>query len=350
MTLAVSATAGVSPGFLPVLEHLESNSVQYFGSPLTSVEPTLELTGLYSRVLRVRIDAGGRVTSIFIKRYEPRSGTSEETTRFRRYVDREYARLLLAAGCATEAASVARPIAFLPEHFALITEQAQGVPLQGLFKRLAVLRTPTTRDRVQQALAHVATWVRNFQSAVPPNKPRTRDQRKYIDIRLLELVDLRRPGFGEAERAAVLECFDGQLARLTSADLAPVASHGDLCPSNILVHDNGVTVLDLAMSTDGTRYQDLSHLTLHVELAGRRFFFGSSLVDRLRSGFLQAFEPGLDARTPLFRMSYMQHAVCYLAEIARQERVLGNTVSEWRWRSRVAWCMNAMGVRPATRR
>jgi hypothetical protein len=331
--------------FLPVLEHLQSNSVQLFGSPLSSVEPTLELTGLYSRVLRVRIDAGGRVTSIFIKRYEPRSGTSEETARFRRYVDREYSRLLLAAGCATESASVARPIAFLPEHFALITEQAHGVPLQGLFKRLAILRTPAARDKVQQALAHVASWLRNFQAAVPPNKARTRDQRKYLDIRLLELVDLHRPGFGEAERAAVLECFDAHLARLAPADLAPVASHGDLCPSNILVHDNGVTVLDLAMSTDGTRYQDLSHLSFHVELAGRRFLFGSTLVDRLRSGLLHAFESGLDAHTPLFRISHMHHAVCHLAELARHQRVLSKPVSEWRWKSRVAWCMNAMGVR-----
>jgi hypothetical protein len=110
-----------------------------------------------------------------------------------------------------------------------------------------------------------------------------------------------------------------------------------------------VTVLDLGMSGDGTRYQDLAHLCFHVELSGYRLSLGSNVVERLKRALLEEFEPGLTADAPLFRIMLLQHAVCFLAQLARQERDPVNILNEWQWRRRVAWCIEMTGLAAATR-
>jgi thiamine kinase-like enzyme len=308
------------------------------------VEPIGEVSGRFSRVLRLRIEAGGHVSNVFVKRYEPRSGTPDETLRFRRYVETEFGRTMLARECATTSAGVARPIACLPDQFAIVTEEAAGIGLDRLFKRMAIFRTPSACEQVERALRCVASWLRHFQAAVPVEKTRVRDYRRYLDIRLQELAANGRGRFGEADRAAALSFFDEHWARVGPDDLTLVPIHGDLCPSNILVGPEGVTVLDLGMSTDGTRYHDLAHVFLHVELAGRRLRLGRPLVNSLNADLLRAFDPSLNAGAPLFRIMLLQHAICYLAQIARQERKPVGAIGEWRARRRVAWSLDVAGL------
>lgn len=334
----------MSPAFLPIIQQLESNGVHYFGKALSRVEPTEELTGRFSRVLRLRIETGGRILLVFVKRYEARSGTPDEEVRFRRYVTTEFARTMLALQCSTKSAGVARPVACLPDQFALVTEGAEGVGLDRLFKRLAFIRTPSACEHIQRSLGRVAGWLRQFQAGVPVVKTRPRDYRRYLDVRLQELAAHHWGGFGEAERTAALACFDENCARLCPGDLVLVPIHGDLCPPNILVRDDGVTVLDLGMSGDGTRYHDLAHLYLHVELAGRHLRLRRPLVNRLNAALLKGFEPNLDVRAPLFRVMVLQHVICYLSQIARQEREAQSAIHKWRLRRRMAWCLELAGI------
>ena len=308
------------------------------------MEPTGEVNGRFSRVLRLRVEAGGRVSTVFVKRYEARSGTPDEEVRFRRYVEREFGRTMSARECATASAGVARPIACLPDQFAIVTEGAAGIGLERLFKRLAILRTPSAGERVARALGGVASWLRHFQAGVPVEKTRVRDYRRYLDVRLQELAANGRGRFTESDRAAALAFFDDQWARVRPEDLTLVPIHGDLCPSNILVSIDGVTVIDLGMSTDGTRYHDLAHMFLHVKLAGRRLRLGRRSLDRLETALLRAFDASLTPDAPLFRIMLLQHAICYLAQIARQERELTSAVSEWRARRRVAWALDVAGL------
>jgi hypothetical protein len=311
------------------------------------LEPTAEMAGRFSRVLRVRVDLGDRTVTIFLKRYEARSGTPDEELRFRRYVNIEFTRTHLAAHCATRSAGVPRAIACLPDDFAIATEQAHGVGLHALFRRLAIVRTRAARENAERALAQVGGWLREFQAGVPVINTRVRDHRHYLDVRLQELARGRRQGFGEAQRAAALASFDAEHARLKPGDLAPVPIHGDLCPSNILVRDNAITVLDLAMSGDGTRCHDLAHLFLHVELAGRHLRLSQSLVNGLTHALLSGFEPSLHSGAPLFRIMLLQHVVCDLAQISRGVPLSGaGIVGEWKWRRRLARCLRMAHLHP----
>jgi Ser/Thr protein kinase RdoA (MazF antagonist) len=338
-------TGRVPEAFLPILAELEANAVHYFGKPVTSLQPVRMVAGRYSRVLRLRVEAGDRSTWIFVKHYHASTHTPEEAVRFRRYVVREFERTTLASRYATPSAGVVRIIACLPDHFALVTEEAEGVRLDRLFRQLALVRTKARTERVQRALTQVARWIRDFQAGVPVVKTRVRDYRRYIDIRLQEMIARQQAWFGEADRAAVLAFFDAQHARLRSDDLALVPLHGDLCPSNILARDDGVTILDMATSDDGTRYHDLTHLLFHVELAGRRFGFGRTLVQRLTRALLDGFEPGLDSSTPLLRILLLQHAICHLADLSLRWHHPPHALRAWRSRNQIAWCLEVAGVR-----
>ena len=338
------ASGRVSPGFLPILAHLESNALLLFGDPLTRLEADREVTGRFSRVLRVRVLGAVAVRAIYIKRYEPRSGAPEEELRFRTYVQREFERLHLAARSATEYAGVPRPIAYLPDHFAVVTEEADGVGLDRMLKRLSILRSDSIAETVERAMRGVGQWLYRFQAEMPVTTTRVRNYRDYLDIRLRELVDTAGNAFREADRRAALAFFDAQAPQLSPDDLAPVAIHADLCPSNVLVRKSGVTLLDLGMSANGTRYHDLTHLFMHLELAGRRFHLGRTLIDRFQRALVDGYEPGLDVNAPLFRIMLLQHTMCHLAEVARLNGRPANVLATWRARRRVAECFEIGGV------
>src|SRR5206468_11644897 len=112
--------------------------------------------------------------------------------------------------------------------------------------------------------------------------------------------------------------------------------HADLCPANVLVSDAGITVLDLAMSSDGNRYVDVAHLDFHVKLAARRWRLQSSLVRALEETLLREFDPELRADQPMFALMRLQHAACHLAAAA--PRATG-VMREQAFRRKVRWTL-----------
>ena len=226
----------------------------------------------------------------------------------------EFERTQLAARGATRAAGVVTPIACLPDHFALVTEEAPGVPLDRLLKRLWLARTPATLARIRTTLGRLGQWVEAFQAAVPTKTTVARDRREYLDVRLRRLVAAGGRAFDEVDRAAILSRFDRLAGAVPAAELELTAIHGDFCPSNVLVREDGVTVLDLAMTADGCRYHDLAHLYMHIGLLGRHLRLGQGVTGRLQAALLAGFDPALTAEQPLFRLMVMQHVACHLVE------------------------------------
>ncbi|MHC0039789.1 hypothetical protein, partial [Pseudoneobacillus sp. C159] len=81
------------------------------------------------------------------------------------------------------AAGVPQPIACLPDRFAIVTEEASGLPLQRLLKQLCVVRTSGSVTATLRALYRVGRWVRHFQETVPI-LDRPSNLRRYLDVRL----------------------------------------------------------------------------------------------------------------------------------------------------------------------
>jgi Phosphotransferase enzyme family len=334
----------LSPAVNHVLEHLSLHSQRYFGQ-VAHVDPLHEVIGPASHVVRARVRLNGREVIIYVKVYEPNSSPDDQA-RFRRYVTTEFERIRLARKFATVAANVPVPVACLADHYALVTEEASGVTLSRVLKQLCLARTPSCYGTLLYALHRVGLWLREFQAGVPPLGFSVADLRMYLDARLNRLVSQGRRSFTEASRQAVLEFHDTHAARLSPLDLRVVPLHADLCPSNILVRPDGITVLDLGSSCDGARYCDVAHLYMHLAFADRRFRFGPRLLRQMQRQLLESFEPDLTPEAPLFRLMLLRHVACYLAWTSTRPGYDRSAVGEWRFRRTLARCWSLAGVTP----
>ena len=230
----------------------------------------------------------------------------------------------------------------------LITQEASGITLARLLRQLCFVRTPACHGTVLCALQRVGRWLREFQAGVPPvsRKVIMANLRTYLDARLMRLVSQGRLSFDEAARQAVLEFHDAHAARLTPSDLRVVPIHADLCPTNLIVRPDGITVLDLASSSDGARYCDVAHLYMHLEFAGQRFRFGSRLTDQMQRVLLETFEPKLRPDAPLFKLMLLQHLVCHVIWLTTHDhRYDRSALGEWRFRRMLARSWSMAGVK-----
>jgi Ser/Thr protein kinase RdoA (MazF antagonist) len=333
----------LSPAAAFVLDHLKMNSERYFGQ-VAALQPLREVIGPASRVVRARLQLPGRDVIVYVKFYK-QNASPEERRRFEKYIRTEFNRTTLARRVATAAAGVPTPLACIPEQLALVTQEAAGTTLARLLRQMCVVRTPATGRATLRALHRVGRWLRQFQDGVPTLGLDAANLRTYLDVRLTRLVAQQRRTFTPADRQAVLDFHDRHAARLTADDLRVVPIHADLCPTNILVRSDGITVLDLASSSDGARYCDVAHLYMHLAFAGRRFHLGHTLTDHMQRVLLDGFERGLRADAPLFRLLLLQHLACYLMWISTHPRYDRSTIGEWRFGRAITRCWSMVGIR-----
>jgi hypothetical protein len=323
---------------------LESDSVRHFGHAVT-IEPLHEEMGTYSRVVRLRLHLRGGPVDAYMKLYEPQQGSAEEQERFRRYVVNEYERTWLAHLCDTPSATVPTPLACLPDELLVITQEAAGVSLQHRLRHVALLRTPSNVAALLGDLRRVGEWLRGFQEGVPIFGLDLQDSREYLDIRLRRLVELGRPAFTASERRTFLDAYDDSLRRMSAHDFRCVPIHADLCPSNILVREDAVTVIDFASSTDGVRCCDLAHLVMHLRLAGRRFRLGDRLTERLVRALIEGFDPALEEDSPGFRFAILPQVACSLVAAVERGGYDAKPFGEARFRRAVALGAAIAGIR-----
>ena len=210
-----------------------------------------------------------------------------------------------------------RVLVSLPDRLVVVTAAESGVSLEQVFRRLVVSRRGEAVQETAAALARVGRWTRAFQDGVPVRNPAARrDQREYLDVRLRRLVAALNGRFTEAHRRALLERFEAYASRVDGDDRRAVAVHADLCPANILVRPDAVTVLDFGMSADDVRFTDLAHLDSHLQRLGRRWRLPPRIVETLERALLTAYDPSFDTSHPLFRLLLLQHLVCQMTECA----------------------------------
>jgi tRNA A-37 threonylcarbamoyl transferase component Bud32 len=316
--------------FAAVIDHLQADAPRLFHVSTVRCEVLSTRSGQFGTVARVAVEGTPRPTVIFVKVFASVDNTLAERARQLRYLRAEFDRTTIAARAfaATPALGVARPIACFPDLLAIVTEEARGVGLHVLLRRLALGRTRAALDAATTAMRRAGEWVRRFQEAVPVADPTfKKDYRAYLDDRLRTLAAT--PLFMDTERQRLLAFFDEMSSRIPAADWSPVAVHADFCPPNILVRDDGLTVLDLAMSTDRTKYLDVAHLYMHLALSKRRLLLPQRVIDTLQHALLDGFQRGVSADAPLFRLMLLQHVACHLAGIAERALTLPAPLRRW---------------------
>jgi Phosphotransferase enzyme family len=326
-----------APGLGPVLGALHAGSGTFFGHPGAALEPVAVFDRPYSTIVRLRVVTPQRAPYYaYTKIYKVRPYLPYE-------IAREPAEVVVEEFAATErlhrimagrpGLSSPRPIASLPQHNAIVTQELEGIPLD------RVLRSAHRRRRAPTLAAiatRIGTWLRAYQHAAPAGGRWCPDtNRAYLDDRLRYVV----PFLGEAARFQALDLFDALAARVDATVEPLVPIHADLCPGNILVTPTGgVAVLDFATAQQGTRYHDVAHLYLHLEFVRMRR--PRLAVRPVQDALIAAFDRPPAARDPLFRLMFLQHVVCHVTQLVErsgwQPQVAVRALARWRWRTCLA--------------
>ena len=317
--------------FAPVLTALTADPSTEFGEPGARIEALRTIHGPFSSVQRVRIRTPSRTTHAYVKVLRPREPGGEELARIDRMLEREYGatRALYEALHQDAALGALRPIAILPEHRALVTEEVPGRPWGEVLAGVAALTEQQT-----DIARRVGAWVRIYQSiGGTAGVVEIAERRSYLDDRL-RLIEGR--VISPAERRAVLRQFDALAVQIGTSTVPAVAIHADLTPMNIIVGEDGrVTVLDFTMAKTSTAFHDLSHVFFHLEMMASRHRARRALFRALQRAMLNGYDTTLSAGHPLFRMMLMQQGVCHVALLA--ERRLPFVDVAYRWFLKRRW-------------
>ena len=316
--------------FQPILQALKTDSTTDFGVAGARVDVLGRVDGRYSSVQRVRVRTPSRTSVAYLKILKPRRPGEDELAWIDRMLRREYesTAALYHAFRDDGDLGAARPIACLPEHRALVTEEVPGRPLGEI-----LVDAGQSTDQLLRIAARVGAWARRYQQIRPSSGViEIAERRNYLDDRL---ALLQGRVFPTAERRVLLDRFD-TLAERIPASVPAVAIHADLTPLNIIAGAGGrVTVLDFAMAKTGTIHHDLSHVFFHLELLAGRHRGKRETFRALQAAVLAGYDAGLSAADPLFRLMLLQHAVCHVALLA--ERRVPVLDGAYRWFLRRRW-------------
>lgn len=320
-----------------VLGALRSRSEALFGDARARLETITILDRPFSTIVRLRVVPPQSVPFYaYTKIYKVRACPPYETPREpSQVVEEEFAataRLYkLLAG--RPGLSAPRPIASLPEFRAIVTQELEGTTFDRVMRTARRRRGAPT---LQAIATRIGAWLRAYQHAAPSADTWcAADNRRYLDDRLRHVA----PVLGEEARARALRLFDTLAERAGAVAEPLVPIHADLCPGNILITPNGgVAVLDFATAQTGTRYHDVAHLYLHLELA--RLRRRRLPVPEIEEALIAAFDRPAAACDPLFRLMFLQHVICHVTQLVDgggwRPRMAVQALTRWRWRTCMA--------------
>lgn len=332
--MAFAQTPRMSQGgdaFSPVLAALQADPATEFGEPGAKIELLGRIDGPFSTVQRVRIQTPARSIKAYAKILKPYQDTPEELARADRMLRREYnatSALYQALHQDAEIGAV-RPIAFLPELRAIVTEEVPGRPMSEL-----LAETSRASAEALAVARRVGAWIRIYQSLVEATGTvELPERRTYLDDRLKQMEGRV---ITSSERREVLALFDSLAAQLPT-ECAAVPIHADLTPTNIIVDDRGrIAVLDFTMAKMGTSYHDISHVFFHLEMLGARQR-KPAMARELQRALLAGYSPALSEDTPLFQLMLLQHVVCHAALLGARRVPVVDLLYRWfvrrRWRA-----------------
>ncbi len=312
--------------FEAVFHAIGSHGLAELPPPL-KIEPVEYRRHPYSNTARVRIHHAGGAITAYVKILRLKSGSADHLDAMRRRVVNEFeAAAVVYRGFAGESEPAAVwPLGCLPEHLASVTAEAPGEPLVHLLEREAAWHPSRERLAALRSVhAKIGAWVRRFQALKPSTGTVCRDEMtEYLDIRLKRLVRHPRARFSEADRTRLLEYCEAKCRQVRDEDLREVWTHADFGPSNVLVHDGQVTVLDFAMAREGMVLNDVARMYTQLEWFAAKPKFRLGTIRALQQALLAGFDPQLTVDAPLFKVMVLQHRINhFLGVVERNDGVL----------------------------
>jgi aminoglycoside phosphotransferase (APT) family kinase protein len=208
-------------------------------------------------------------------------------------------------GCA-----VVRPIAFFPEHLAVVTEAFEGQNLHRLLKRHAAVWSGRAGQRAAAEHCRMAgVWLRHFQAITDQGRQEPLPGGQLLEWIEADVALCVKLGLSPADGAGLVDCVRARIAALRDYRFAVVGQHPDFQPDNVLVSPRGVTVLDFTSFQHGAPFSDIARFAASLEFLGKSPLYPRRRLRGLAAAFLRGYGEGATATKPAMVLYFIQHMV-----------------------------------------
>lgn len=183
---------------------------------------------------------------------------------------------------------VPRPVGDFTELGAVVAEKFNGLPLQSIIMKAALL--PGFNDRGALALAARKTgeWLRSFHKVTADMPSAFNADGLLEDLEKL-CLNCKTEGLDDRAIRTILS-GSKQVLHRTKKSLPCSAVLNDFTPLNVIVGDQGIGICDYArMSQRGNSFHDVAMFLAAVEALEKYPFCNRSMTSEVQSNFLEAY-------------------------------------------------------------
>jgi hypothetical protein len=183
---------------------------------------------------------------------------------------------------------VPRPIGDFSDLGAVVAEKLNGMPLQSIIMKAALLPGYADRGTLVGAAQKTGEWLRSFHRVTSDMPSPFEAGELLADMeRLCE--NCRGEGLDEAAIRTILSGARAVLARTRRA-LPCSAVLNDFTPLNVIVGEQGVGICDYArMNGRGSSFQDVAMFLAAVEALEKYPFCNRNITSQVQESFLEAY-------------------------------------------------------------
>jgi hypothetical protein len=221
---------------------------------------------------------------------------------------------------------VPRPLGNFSALGAVVSEKIQGIPLQSMIMKAALL--PGYDDRsLPDAAAKSGEWLRNFHR-LTADAPQPFDAQQLLSELENLCLSCRGEGLDDAAIRMILTGATNSLSK-TRRSVPSSAVLNDFTPLNILVSESGVGVCDYGrMTAHGVSYNDAATFLASVEALEKYPFCNRTITTKVQESFIEAYGAGPQEQA-VIRVLKMRALLSMFAQ--------GRGVKESAVRKKVMW-------------
>ena len=182
------------------------------------------------------------------------------------------------------------PLMVFPDEGTLVMRQLPGIPLTAVLKRDANRITGWMRCGGMRLIAHrVGQWLSEFHRSTARNEMRF-DGHSFLASLAAALVRWPAEVTGGSEKKEVLSWATRICLEHEGEPLRVAARHGDFIPQNILVHRDGLGIVDLE-NFDACRpiYEDLGVFLAYLNLLEAIPVYSRRVLREMANSFVQGY-------------------------------------------------------------
>ncbi len=186
---------------------------------------------------------------------------------------------------------VPRPIGDFTELGAVVCEKFNGLPLQSIIMKAALLPGYADNGALVIAARKTGEWLRNFHKSTA-DMPEPFDGASVLSELEKMCQNCRNEGLDEPAIRTILGGARHMLAKNKKA-LPSSSVLNDFTPLNVVVADQGIGISDYAkMSQRGMSYHDVAQFLAAVEALEKYPFCNRQITSQVQEAFLDAYGAG----------------------------------------------------------